>query len=372
MKYKKFFLLLPVIACCIVAALVGCTSGGTQLAAREVTLDSDHVLSYLALLDDSVVYLSSDETGVICVRHYLDNGTSVPIGKLENFYLRTKNAVLIDNSIYFFVSVLTGDTQSKNILACIDLSENELKYYEKQDASIAGLVTAEFGKNVVTYKNEVNGASVTTYVDMFSVDSGEWVQYHESRMDTDSYEGTAIHGIYGNGHLYLLQDESRDSGFVTSVIEYDEQMQFVREIVLDDAVKAYILQTGRITEMAVWDDYIYFRNISNYAMIGHIEDGTVTPLLQAQNMELALNQTDTDDPLFYQRRTNTYYVLDRENCTVSARELTMADASWSIRSILKNTQAVLVICQCDGKPDFLYYLPEDSMGTAVIPCESSF
>ncbi|MCD8001277.1 MAG: hypothetical protein LUE95_01595 [Oscillospiraceae bacterium] len=59
MKYKKFFLLLPVITCCIMAALVGCTSGGTTLAAREVTLDSDHVLSYLALLDDRGVYLSS-------------------------------------------------------------------------------------------------------------------------------------------------------------------------------------------------------------------------------------------------------------------------------------------------------------------------
>jgi hypothetical protein len=338
---------------------------------QSVPADFDAILSVKALLDDSFIYLSVDRNTATYYRHYINDNKIVVLGTVENFYLGT-NTVLIDNTLYFYASVLESDNgDTSNVLFSINLSENKMNSYKNDDNSLAGLLAYQFDGNIITLKNVVDEENITTYLDIFDVNSKSWKQENINVVDSNTYIGSAIFGLYSNKEaLYVLHDECLGGqGNVNTTLKvYDSNINEIQTINIANDLRDYIL-SSRIQEMAVFGNYIYTQNTSNYSLLGKIEGNTIEPIIKERNLSLNLNQTSTNTPFFYVRRSNKCYILDTETETITPIDLQIGN-EHTIKCILANEKNILLICYSnDNKTDYMYYLKRDNLSNTYIPCE---
>ena len=322
-------------------------------------------------IDDSFIYLSVDRNTATYYRHYINDNKIVVLGTVENFYLGT-NTVLIDNTLYFYASVLESDNgDTSNVLFSINLSENKMNSYKNDDNSLAGLLAYQFDGNIITLKNVVDEENITTYLDIFDVNSKSWKQENINVVDSNTYIGSAIFGLYSNKEaLYVLHDECLGGqGNVNTTLKvYDSNINEIQTINIANDLRDYIL-SSRIQEMAVFGNYIYTQNTSNYSLLGKIEGNTIEPIIKERNLSLNLNQTSTNTPFFYVRRSNKCYILDTETETITPIDLQIGN-EHTIKCILANEKNILLICYSnDNKTDYMYYLKRDNLSNTYIPCE---
>ncbi len=338
---------------------------------QSVPADFDDILSYRALIDDSFIYLSVDGSTATYYRHYINDNKKVVLGTVDNFCLSTKNTVLIDDTLYVYVSVFESDNgDTSNVLLGINLSENETNSYKNADNSLAGLLTYQFDEGIITLKNVVNEENITTYLDIFDVNSKSWKQENTNVVDKNTYIGSAIFGLYGNEEaVYVLHDECLGGqGNVNTTLKvYDTNMNEIQTINIANDLRDYIL-SSRIQEMAVFGNYIYTQNTSNYSLLGKIEGNNIEPIIKERNLSLALNQTSPNTPFFYVRRSNKCYILDTETETITPIDLQIGN-EYTIHCILANEKNILLKCYSDDKTDYMYYLKRDNLSNTYIPCE---
>ncbi len=338
---------------------------------QPVQADFDDILSYKALINDSFIYLSLDgNNAATYYRHYINNNKKVAVGAMKNFYLSTKNSVVIDNKLYFYVNVIKDNKEdTTNTLFCIDLAKNSMSSYENDDNSLPGITTYQFGGDIVTIKNKIDGETATTYLDIFDVDSKSWRQENINTLNSGTNKGSAIFGLYGNKEaVYVFhRNYSGKGNTTTSLRAYDRNMKELRTINIDDDLRSYILKSG-IKEIAVFGDYIYTNNTSNYALLGKINGGTIEPIVKENDLELALSQTSPETPFFYVRGANRCYTLDTETGIISIISLQIGNG-YSIGCILADEKNILLACNSEDKADYMYYLKKDNLSSTYIPCE---
>lgn len=345
--------------------------GGKDSEIISVPADFENVLSYKGLIDDSFIYLSVNEGAATYYRHYINDNKIITLGTIDNFLLSTKNTVLIDNVLYFYASVIESDTEdTSNILFGIDLSRNKMNTYKNDDEALAGILTYQFDEDIITLKNIVDDGIVTTYLDVFDINSKSWRQENINVVNQETHEGSAIFGLYGNKEsVYVLHDDwSGGKGNIKTTLKvYDTEMNEVQTVNLDNDLRDYIL-SSRIQEIAIFGEYIYIYNTSNNGLLGKIVENNIEPIIKERNLELSMNQTSTNNPLFYVRRSNKCYLLDEETGNIDTLNLKIGNGYY-IRCILTDEVNVLLVCSSEDKNDYMYYFKKDILGNISIPCE---
>ena len=331
---------------------------------NNIPLDYKNVLSYTAFVDGNIVYLNADELTATYYKYSIVDGSTIELGTIDNFYLSAKNSVLIKDKLYLFASVIEND-DTINALCQIDLTNNTITQYSNADRSLAGISAYEYDGNIVTLKNKVSGNVITTFLETFDISTNEWSIETTNSFNTDTNIGSAIYALYGNQNtLCVLHDEcSGKDNIHTTLKFYDGTFKEIKSVELSQDIKDFIMGS-RIIEIAAFGDYIYLNNISNKAVLGEIVGNELVPKLMEANLELALNQTDTKNPLFYIRRSNRCFLLD------STGELVSVDLNikndYSIMCILSDGNSIVLICYADDKPDCIYQINMDSLKSVVI------
>ena len=111
---------------------------------------------------------------------------------------------------------------------------------------------------------------------------------------------------------------------------------------------------NRITEIRIWNNFLYLTNISNDGFIGYIKDNKkIEKIYSDKQLSISSSANSTDEPIFYIRDTNTFFTLDIKNQKVLkhyAREpyeflwiITSSDAAvFDINKNGKGTQQIYV------------------------------
>lgn len=370
LKKKKiyFFIML-----CIVLNLLitGCDKEINDNEIQGISVDFNNILAYTTLLDDSFIYFSVEKETATYYRHYIKEGKTITLGTIENFYLNTKEVTLINDKLYFYTSIYDKNNVNdfSNTLFVINLYDNTIEKYEHKDNSLAGIPTHQYNGNIITLKNEVSNRVITTFLEIFDVESKEWEKENINVYNNDTNIGSGIYGLYGNEEsLYVLNDQCYgDHGNVNSTLKiYNDNLEEIQSIKIDKSIREYIFNS-RIIELAVFDEFVYIKNISNYAVIGKIVGDSIEPIVMERNLELSLNQTDSDTPFFYIRSTNKCYILDAETGDIVTIELQIGN-NYSIMCILANKKNILLICNADDETDYMYYIKKEDIDNAYFPC----
>ena|GEM_PF-1305892 len=336
---------------------------------RHVNIDfSNPVLAYTALLEDSFIYLGTNETSVSYYRAYF-TGETILIGHIPGFYLNMKQSVLLDSKLHVFVSIFNYDVQGiENILVCINLSDNTLMQYRNYDGSIAGVPTYAFDGNLLALKNVVDLKTITSFVEKVDVYNNNWQRLLTYTIDKNTNIGSTVLGLCSDSETicvlcYICSGHDNAETFLKV---FDRSIDELMSIRIEDDIHDYVL-TSFIADMQLYGEYIYIYNASNYGFLGRIVNGKLHEVYRGRNFELSQSHSG-DSPLFYTRRTNTVFTIDNENNSLNEYKMQLGE-DYSIMTILSTDKTALIICYADDKADFAYLVNRGNISNVILPCK---
>jgi outer membrane protein assembly factor BamB len=349
------------------------TSGGVATQPQEISVDFDDFFSYVALLDDSYIYFgnSDDNSTVTFYRAYF-SGETLTLGQIRNFYLNMRYSDLIYPKLYFYVSVfdeVVGDVSNK--IVCIDLSSNTMEEFEHYDGSIAGVPSCKFQDDIVSIKNNVEQPIVTTFVDIFDIDTGNWDKRMINTFNTESQTGTAIFGICADeNYLYILYDDRKGDETDTYLKVYDKDYNEIKSIKIDEDIHDYVM-TPFISYMQAFGGYIYIYNPSEYGFLGQIVGGDFVEVHKGHQFAMPLfsHFDDSGEILFYTHRSNEYYVFNTANGQFTEKAQFQIGGEYTVLTILTTANKAFIECYADDVDDYVYLVDRDGLANIVLPCE---
>ena len=202
----------------------------------------------------------------------------------------------------------------------------------------------------------------------FNIDTYDWSKHMECTINNISGQGEAIYGICANKqNLFVLHDicDSRDN-FKSYLEVLDTNFQIVKTIEIEDSLHDYVL-TSFLSDMQAYEDYIYFYNASNYGLLARVENDRLKEIYKNRNFEMAGN-TSSDQPIFYIRRTNSIYIFDDKNGSLTEVTLSVKNG-YTIKTILCDSDSCFIVFISDDSPDYAYLIEKDKIACYTFPCE---
>ncbi|MEY8332475.1 hypothetical protein AALB53_05095 [Lachnospiraceae bacterium 47-T17] len=274
---------------------------------------------YFGFFKNGDLLYYQEESGTLTFYIYNTEYGKKEIGTIENFFLDTGSSVLLDNRLYFYITVSEGDDSYKNILYDFDLENQKIMKHEKKDNSLPGINVFAIGDSVVTLKNERYGDRIETYLDFFNPISNTWKKACSSEFYESRKEGSALYAMYADGNMIsIIQDIYDENGDYTCYfVQYNETLDEIRRIRLQGDIERFLKTgKGRVNELMVFDDYIYLRNLSSQAFLGKLTGDEVIKIKEENQLIAAATFYPERDVFFFYRFGNAYLVLDKESGTL--------------------------------------------------------
>src|SRR5699024_524182 len=110
-------------------------------------------------------------------------------------------------------------------------------------------------------------------------------------------------------YIYALLDERHEDGTNSpSIVKYDINLQ-IHEVINIDAISDYIL-SARVGEMATDGTYLYMKNYSGDSCVSIINNSIASPIIQENGLQISLQYTADQYPLFYRYGGTQLYLYD--------------------------------------------------------------
>ena len=374
-----------VVVCLLVFIYIsGCSNTDNDLGAGDISptmtfdknieaaksdIDVDSVLSYMALIDNKVIYKSISGDSVNYIKS-LTTGENVYLGSTPDFYLSMKQAAFDYPYLYFFVGTLNGQSETdkaENILIKLNVNTGGLEQFENADGSLPGLSAYYFDKHIITLKNIVTEGTTSTFIESFDIEKNDWKRYFECSIDNKSGKGTAVYGVCANqNNIFALYDICNNKKEIdTYLIILDKQYKVEKSIRVNKEMHDYVM-TSFIADMQVFDDYIYIYNASNYGYLARIEDDKLEEMYKGRNFEISTNPFSSQ-PIFYTRRSNRVYLID-EYGKWETLELQISN-NYTIKNILADNESCFIVCYADDLDDCAYFVDRKVIDKVQLPCE---
>lgn len=355
MRYKT-------IAITIIIALICLSCAKNNIEYNNDTNYQEFTLSeivhgsteYLGLLENNMlIYFSSQDKQLNYYMYNLATQKNVKLGNIKGNYVLVDSAAMLNNKLYFYVTTILNNG-FENILYTVDLQEHKLEQIEHKDNSLYGVYTFSFGEKIIALKNERYNDTIVTYIDTYSPTIDKWEKYLINSYNETERKGSALYVCCTEGeYLYTIEDRYNNKQCKSFLVTYDSDFEEKNNILLSDEVKKFI-DENRITEIRIWNNFFYLKNISNDGFIGYIKDNKkIEKIYSDKQLSISSSANSTDEPIFYIRDTNTFFTLDIKNQKVLkhyAREpyeflwiITSSDAAvFDINKNGKGTQQIYV------------------------------
>ena len=342
--------------------------GSSNSVAEFDNIDFSSVLSYTALIDDSVILQYSESNTIEYVRVSLSEEKA--LGQISDFYLKMRQSALDYPCLYFFVSLFNQNnptSEAENVLMRINLEEGGIEKIENQDFSVPGISTYYFNNHIVTLKNIVSDETTNTFIESFDIENQKWKKLIECSLDNKKRQGTAVYGVCANKeNIFVLYDICTDNRTIDTYLKvFDKNFQEVESVYIEQDIHDYIL-TSFISDMQAIDDYIYICNASNYGYLAKIEDGKIHTVFKGRNFELALDPSYAN-PIFYTRGENTLYLIDNSG-RLSEHKIDIAN-DYAIQTVLSNANNLFIVCYADDKPNHAYLVDKNDIDIISLQCD---
>ena len=314
---------------------------------------------FMALLDDNSIfyfYMNYQNIGASYYRYYFNSDEIVEIGDISNFYLDVSSYVKVGDKLYFYVAEAESNTEICNALYYIDIQDNTLHFVAKDEDSVPGLYISNFDDAIVSLKNVRKGNEIITYLDFYHINSKKWDRKLETSFNEVTKEGSALYVCHSDGEfLYVIEDMYHNKICNTVLRKYDKNMKVIKEINLDSDDLQYVLREGRITNIYVFQDYIYIVNTAMERFLGKIKENSVKTILLAESLFKDMNLYEKDISLFYLSNKNVVFELNLQTEIIKEKRLNIDKSKdLTIHLIMSNRENMFLILT-DGNFENHYY-----------------
>lgn len=303
---------------------------------------------YSILLDDSYVFFSLSENSSASFYRQPFNGSRIKIGEIPDYIFNLGFHTLIGDKLFFYVTTaesteaVFNENAYTNHIYCIDLSKNKL--YEEYSESIClpGAIISSSSTLLISRQSRRSADNMlSTYLEIYDPESHKIVEVSESFVlnDTTNIGAYMMNACSDNQYIYALVDNRYEGGNShASIIVYNQNFDVIKEIKVD-SIEEYIL-SSRVAEMSITGNYLYMKNYSGNAVVALIEDSYVTPIIQKNGLQKAI-QYHSEHPIFYSHGESDVYLYDESSGEFLKKELNLID-NYLIKHIMINENSALV------------------------------
>ncbi|MBE5976014.1 hypothetical protein [Lacrimispora xylanisolvens] len=373
-KIKGF--ILPLIMVCIIF-LSGChiqldhgntsESSSNKVQAYNVTFDDSSLRTYIDIYETRLLYMEMSESDATFYIYNFKDGSNQKILTVDNFALKGMSNALINDTLYFYLSLYNG-SELENDLYAVNFSEDKMYAVSKNMYSQKLIPLTVLGGSLVSLQgnNTDNGAFYSFVETMNSNQNME-------KVELDSKAGTPISGkvnaprqiiyITSDGScLYALEKSKSGSSFNCFITRYDSDFAFISETDITDLLKTYELTSG-IGSFSVFSHYFTITDYSNNTIVGDFDKGDNQALLYENDVEYVRDFSGlTANKYLYKRNTNQIYRMDEGTGKIELQNFDLDNDSSNIRVMLTYGDNLLIVKQPDsghGGSETVYLIPQN-------------
>jgi hypothetical protein len=160
---------------------------------RNIITDASSIYLY----DDSVIYTSYLDDGMMLYRYYLKEKKVVEIGLVRDFFVSIVKPTRIDNTLYIYYAI-QGE-RIKNVLFSIDMDKNILCEISENYNSAALIPVSCTNDRFLAISNNRNSETniVETSIQVYHPISGDIYNVIERTVDFNTMNGEITVGVSG-------------------------------------------------------------------------------------------------------------------------------------------------------------------------------
>ncbi|MTK10483.1 MAG: hypothetical protein F8N38_25820 [Hungatella sp.] len=374
-KIKGF--ILPLIMACMIS-LSGChiqldhgNTGDTssnEVQAYNVTFDDSALRTYIDIYETKLLYMEMSESDATFYIYNFKDGSNQKILTLEDFALKGRSNALIDDTLYFYLSLYNG-SELENDLYAVNFSEDKMYAVSINMYSQKLIPLTVLGGSLVSLQgNHTENGAFYSFVETMNCNQNmEQVELDSkaSTLATDTVNSPRqiIYITSDGSYLYALEKSKSGSSFNCFITKYNSDFSFISETNITDLLKTYELTNG-IGSFSVFNHFFTITDYSNNTIVSDFDKGDNQVILYENDVEYVRDFSGlTANKYLYKRNTNQIYRMDEGTGKIELQNFDLDNDSSNIRVMLSYGDNLLIVKQPDSDHDgseTVYLIPSNN------------
>lgn len=367
---KRVLLLLLV---CIVL-FAGCSSmpapGNTisfdngAVQARTASFEKSNLRTYIDVYESQLIYMEMENTAAEFYVYNFQTGKKQSVGHVSNFALKGRSNVIIDNTLYFYISTYS-DNNMKNVLYAIDFSTMKMIPISENIYSQKLIPVVKMNDQIIALQgNILSDGSADTFLETIT-ENGNFKQITMDSNEVSSFtlthaERKLVYIDSDNEHLYILERVTDNSNTQYLLVKYGLDFTCVEGTDITSIFQNYDI-TDNIGVFYAFDNYFCITDYSGVSIICKYTDKGIEILLCEADLEYVPNSNNkTDYEFFYLRNTNDIYRLNKQTSALEIQNYSIENERSCIRCVLAYDNMLMIVKRSLSETDTeekLYLLP---------------
>lgn len=339
-----------------------------EIQAYNVTFDDSALRTYIDIYETQLLYMEMSESDATFYIYNFKDGSNQKILTVDNFALKGKSNALIDDTLYFYLSLYNG-SELENDLYAVNFSEDKMYAVSKNMYSQKLIPLTVLGGSLISLQgNNTENGDFYSFVETMNSNQ------NMEQVELDTKSGTPISGkvnvprqiIYltsDGSYLYALEKSKSDSSFNCFITKYNSDFSFISETNITDLLKTYELTSG-IGSFSVFNHYFTITDYSNNTIVSDFEKGDNQALLYENDVEYVRDFSGlTANKYLYKRNTNQIYRIKEDTGKIELQNFDLENDSSNIRVMLSYGDNLLIVKQPDSDHDgseTVYLIPQNN------------
>ena len=311
---------------------------------------SSNLRTYIDIYKSQILYMEINKNVAEFYIYDISTKTKTKIKTIKNFALKGKSNILLNNKLYFYISIY-GDPDLKNQLYAVDFTKKSMEYISENSYSQKLIPMARIGDNIFALQGILNNKTkiTQTFIENydFNTSSKKAKKFLEKSIATNdsSVSNSARQFLYIDGdhdYLYAIEKGFTKGKAQYFLTKYDKNKKLINESFFNNIFTENNI-TDNVGLFYAFNDYFCIIDYSNNALIGKIESGKLKVLLCDTNLDYVVNYLDSRYEFFYRRQTNEIYMLDKEKGVIKKQTYELDNSSSDIRCVLSYGDKLLVV-----------------------------
>ena len=284
--------------------------------------------SLIVAMEDSYIavdYEARAQGDYLIYRYYPSENRSEDIGVVQNFVMTYGRPVLIDDSLYMFISSADGTSVGEH-LYCINLSNNSFTtLYQHPDNYPLSPVAKLSGDIVFLGVNQNSDGALTSRLYYHELPGSDYSCIHEKQYTAEGTGEAMVHLSASGDCIFALTRVTNAYSDSYAVDVFDSSFNHTKRLFLSDEF-GDIHTNQKITKFEVVGDYVFLRTTS-IGFVGHLGENDVEVVMSHNMLDMAYNPSYDyqNECIFYLMREPEWYSLD-----LMSGEVT--DLPWNFES----------------------------------------
>lgn len=362
--------------CVCIVLLVGCSSSenyknryvneaestneNSMLSAYAVSREYSGLRENIAIYEDKLLYSEMDSNTATVSFYVLDFQTAMikKVGAIDNFVLRGRSKVLINDTLYLYITITDG-TELRNVLFAFDFSDSAILKVSENEYTKPLIPLINVENRLYALQGNQNKEVFDSFLERFDEEG----MPRRISLEQDRISNSVVHSILyidsDGENILALEGIRSEQGVKYYFTKYTSDLECVSIRDISSIFNDYSI-TESIGLFYAFDEYFVLTDIIGTTILCKCEENEIQVLLCESDLEYVVNLCRTKEfEFFYVRKTNDIYRLHLPTGVIEMQDYKLDNERSVIRSIIAFQDTLMIskrIREIESETEMLYLI----------------